>query len=104
MERRPVRHESAAPHQGKQLCTVGGLAGRRSPGCSRPYQPRNPRPRQSLSPQHAVLGLPLTHNAELPYIPGHRKRVLITSPQVTDVHILVPSGMIGGSQKRRLRV
>ena len=33
MERRQVRREPAAPHQGKQFCTVGRLAGRRSPGC-----------------------------------------------------------------------
>jgi len=33
MERRQVRHEPAAQHQGKQFCTVGGLAGRRSPNC-----------------------------------------------------------------------
>ena len=32
MERRQERHEPAAPHQGKQCCTVEGLVGRRSPG------------------------------------------------------------------------
>ena len=33
MERRQVRHEPAAQHQGKQFCTVGGLEERRSPCC-----------------------------------------------------------------------
>jgi len=49
-----------------------------------------------------VPSLPLTHNAELSYTPGHRKGVLITSPQVTDVHILVPSGVIAGELKEEI--
>ena len=57
MERRRVRHEPAAPHQGKQFCTVGGLEERRSPGCGDQRPHLSPQRHDRREPKEEIARL-----------------------------------------------
>jgi hypothetical protein len=57
MERRQVRHKSTAPHQGKQFCTVGELAGRRSPGCGDRRRHLSPQRHDRREPKEEIARL-----------------------------------------------
>ena len=60
MERRQVRYEPSAPHQGKPFCTVGGLSERRSSGCGdrrphlSPQRYDRREPKEEITPLNAL--------------------------------------------------
>ena len=57
MERRQVRYEPAAQHQGKQFSTVGGLAGRKSPNCGDQRPHLSPQRHDRREPKEEIVRL-----------------------------------------------